>query len=472
MEKTVLRTVPTALVVACCTLAVCLGASTEALAFINGTRAIGFSARSIGMGGMDIAVASDSTSINTNPAGMAQIESGIADVNMSILTFWNVDMFNPNNPDGITDKDRFALAPTAGAVYRPGGPGSKWVFGFSLAAPDALATDWTVTSNYFNAVPAPLNPDPDTNRTSKLNAYSEWIHLRLSPAVAYSITKTLSVGARFGLDYMTLDLRAPLGRSYLDLGTADAFGFSFGFGLLYRPSDRFRIGVSGETRAYMADLDTRKGDAFVKLDVSGLDLGLGPFPAGTILEFDDMKASVSGFDAPPVIGVGLAFEPTDRILVGVDYRYLFWSSTNDTMLIRFRGGDVAAMPVDRLKIPFRYEDSSVVAVGGSYKLMDWMVLRAGYNYGEVVTAPNFANYLAPVVFDHHLTLGSSIFLGKLELAAAWVHSFQNTVKNRAESGVDQSVTKQLGGLPIDSELNNMKLEASWDVFALQFSFRF
>jgi len=38
--------------------------------------------------------------------------------------------------------------------------------------------------------------------------------------------------------------------------------------------------------------------------------------------------------------------------------------------------------------------------------------------------------------------------------------------------VDQSVTKQLGGLPIDSELNNMKLEASWDVFALQFSYRF
>lgn len=230
--------------------------------------------------------------------------------------------------------------------------------------------------------------------------------------------------------------------------------------------------MSGETRAYMADLDTRKGDAFVKLDVSGLDLGLGPFPAGTILEFDDMKASVSGFDAPAVIGVGLAFEPTDRILVGVDYRYLFWSSTNDTMLIRFRGGDVAAMPVDRLKIPFRYEDSSVVAVGGSYKLTDWMVLRAGYNYGEVVTAPNFANYLAPVVFDHHLTLGSSIFLGKLELAAAWVHSFQNTVKNRAVSGVDKSVTAQLGGLPIDSELNNMKLEASWDVFALQFSWRF
>lgn len=42
--------------------------SSHASAFINGSRVIGFGARSVSQGGVDIAVADDSTGINSNPA--------------------------------------------------------------------------------------------------------------------------------------------------------------------------------------------------------------------------------------------------------------------------------------------------------------------------------------------------------------------------------------------------------------------
>jgi long-chain fatty acid transport protein len=189
-----------------------------------------------------------------------------------------------------------------------------------------------------------------------------------------------------------------------------------------------------------------------------------------------MKTKVEGFEAPPVVGVGLAFEPTEKILVGMDFRYLFWSETNSDMLIKLNGGDVdvfrAVTGVDSLTVPFRYEDSMVLAVGGSYKLMEMMTVSLGYNYGEVVTADNFANYLAPVVLDHHLTLGSTLHLGSLDLSAAYSFSFRSSENNSNPSGVDQSLTQQLGGLPPDTELNDMEVVGYWSAIHLQFSYHF
>jgi long-chain fatty acid transport protein len=440
----------------------------DAVAYIDGTRCIGYSAKSLGRGGIDIAIADDSTGINTNPAGMAFINGGVADANITMLFPWDIRMSNPNN-DKIENKDRLLVAPSAGLVYHP--ENAKWAAGFSLAAPDALATDWTVTSNYFNA--SPLTPDKST---SIMNAYSEWIHLRLSPAVAYAVNDKLSVGARGGIDYMTLDLRAPLGRAYLDLGTADAVGFSFGLGAIYRPTDKLSIGISGETQSYMDDLESNSGDTFVKMDASGLDLGGGAMPHGSIAEFTGMKAEVSDFESPPVIGAGVSYQATDRLMLGADFRYLFWSETNEKMKIKLSGGDTpifeAITGVDTLVLPFKWEDAPTVSVGGSYKVCETIFLNLGYNWGEIVTDDNYVNYLSPIIFDQHLTLGVTQILGKLEISAAFVHSFYNSESNEALSGVDQSIMEQLGGLPLDTELNSQKVSGYLNTISLQLSYRF
>lgn len=46
----------------------------------NGLNPIGFGAESVGMGGADLAVARDTTAMNTNPAGLAQLPGGRLDL--------------------------------------------------------------------------------------------------------------------------------------------------------------------------------------------------------------------------------------------------------------------------------------------------------------------------------------------------------------------------------------------------------
>ncbi|BBO80997.1 hypothetical protein DSCO28_15630 [Desulfosarcina ovata subsp. sediminis] len=428
----------------------------------NATRVMSYGARSLGRGGVDIAIADDSTGINTNPAGMSWVDGNMVDINLSIL-FPDVTMVNPKNKGGRKVKDRLLLAPGVGMIHHDAG--RKWAFGVALAAPDALATDYTVTANY-------LNTDPSKPGTASCqSAFSEWIHLRLSPAVSYAPNDKLSFGARIGVDYMTLDLRAPLGRSYLNLGTTDGFGFSVGIGMQYRPNDRLHIGLTAETQSYMQDLTSRSGDASLKLDVSGLG-----YPDGTILSFDDMKAEVSEWESAPVIGAGIAFQCTDRLSVGIDFKYYFWSETNDEMIIRFSGGDAdavkAAVGIDRLRIPFKWEDEWALGIGGDYRVTDWMTARLGYNYGKVAGRSNYTTYLAPIIFDHHITLGSTFSFTGFELSWALIHSLKNSESNSNPSGVDESITAQLGGIPIDSELNHLELEGALTTIALQCTWRF
>lgn len=443
----------------------CMGclAPEIAHAYLNGSRAMSYGARSLGRGGVDIAVADDTTGINTNPAGMAWVEGGMADVNLSFL-FPDIEMKSTANPDGSRDKDRFVMGPAAGLINHPAG--SPWAFGFSVAAPDALATDYTLSANY-------LNSDPTRAGTASVqSAFSEWIHLRFSPAVAYKVNDRLSLGARLGIDYMTLDLRAPLGRSYLNMGTADGLGYSVGLGVQYRPIDALRLGFSVESQAYMQDLTSRRGDASLKLDVSGV----GPYPTGTILAFNSMKTEVSDWESPPVVGAGIAYQINDKLSVGADFKYYFWSETNNEMKITFKGGDVdalkAASGVDSLTMPARWEDSWAMGIGGNYRMMDWMIARLGYNFGNSVTESNYTNYLTPIIFNQHMTVGSTMIFNKFELTMAVIYSFDQKETNNTVSGIDSAITTQLGGLPIDSELNSMKVDGTLTTLSLQMTTRF
>ena len=61
----------------------CLGVSTAHAT--NGINLIGFGAESTLMGGADVAVARDTSALNTNPAGLTQIKAPLADIFGSML---------------------------------------------------------------------------------------------------------------------------------------------------------------------------------------------------------------------------------------------------------------------------------------------------------------------------------------------------------------------------------------------------
>jgi long-chain fatty acid transport protein len=66
----------------------------------NGLNQIGFGTESVGMGGADIAVARDTSALNTNPAGLSQIKNNLIDLNGAIVYTKN-----------IKHKDQFGCQP-------------------------------------------------------------------------------------------------------------------------------------------------------------------------------------------------------------------------------------------------------------------------------------------------------------------------------------------------------------------------
>ena len=56
----------------------------------NGLNQIGFGTESVGMGGADIAVARDTSALNTNPAGLSQITNNLIDINGAIVYTKNI----------------------------------------------------------------------------------------------------------------------------------------------------------------------------------------------------------------------------------------------------------------------------------------------------------------------------------------------------------------------------------------------
>lgn len=96
----------------------------------------------------------------------------------------------------------------------------------------------------------------------------------------------------------------------------------------------------------------------------------------------------------------------------------------------------------------------------------------GCNYGSEVTKSNYINYLTPIILKHHITAVTSFMFDKLEVALSMVYSFNIDEQNGATSGIDESLTAQLGRLSIDTELNSINMDATLLVLGVQFSYRF
>src|SRR5262245_54626324 len=75
----------------------------------NGLNLIGFGAESLGMGGADIAIASDTSALNTNPAGVARLRDRAFDVYSTTAFPWDVAHADRFGNDHEVDNDFIAL---------------------------------------------------------------------------------------------------------------------------------------------------------------------------------------------------------------------------------------------------------------------------------------------------------------------------------------------------------------------------
>ncbi len=279
------------------TLILCQGLA----AFADGIYLNGIGARSMSMGGADVAYAIDPLgAMGANPAALGfQREMG---ANLGFVGGVAQGTFikSPTS-DGNLKSDLEAVPEAAFAI-----PVGKVTLGISVAPKSALDANWTYVD--------PLGGANGKTTYGNQTEHSEIFVLRSAAGIGWAINSKLSIGGSFGADYNQNKLQAPYvfqsqpklkgAKTLLDLRT-DGFGFDGQAGLLYRPLTNLQFGIAYQTETRIHTHGDANGDAGTQFGVASL-----PF------HYDAEVRNV--FPQSVNVGGSWGFHPQWRLALQVD----------------------------------------------------------------------------------------------------------------------------------------------------------
>lgn len=146
------------------------------------------------------------------------------------------------------------------------------------------------------------------------------------------------------------------------------WGFGWGLGLLWKPTDSDRIGFN-----FRSQID-HKIDGKATFEVPS---NLLPYFNGAFVNTD----GVADFNTPAYARVSWWHTANDRLSFGADVGYTHWSSF-DKLVVNYANPAQAAY--NRPTI-FGFEDTWFVSVGADYRLNDKWTLRGGVAYDQTPT---------------------------------------------------------------------------------------
>jgi long-chain fatty acid transport protein len=381
----------------------------------------GYGMKSIGMGGVGIALPQDGLAAASNPAGMAWVGDRY-DIGLSL--------FRPDRSATIVGSG----APV-NATYDGNGEENFFIpeFGYNRMLNPNLSLGVSVYGNggmnttYDSGIPL-----FGTGR-----AGVDLSQLFIAPTVGYKLNAGNSVGISLNVAYQRFKAE---GLQNFDQGaftsavgsvTNNGYDASTGFGV--------RLGWLGEL-------------------APGIKLGATWQSKTDMDEFDKYRglfAENGDFDIPENYGVGVSFEAGSGVTIAADVMEIKYSGI---AAIANSGANQAQL--GSANGPgFGWKDMTVFKLGVAYAMSGTTTLRAGYATGSQPIPANetFFNILAPGVVEDHLTLGATFTLeDRSAVTVGYMHAFEKTV-----SGVN-SIAPGFGG-------GNANLTMSQDAIGVAYS---
>ena len=375
----------------------------------NGYFSHGYGIKAKGQAGAAIAAPQDALTIATNPAGLAGVADGFT---------LGLDVFVP---------DREATFTQGRVSTTYDGNGTR-VFlvpeaGYSRHVDERLVLGVALYGN------GGMNTDYDTNPFGRFGAQGpagvDFSQAFVSPAVAYQLSDTQTLGLAANLVYQRIELKgigifagfssAPARVS--NVGYDDAVGWGVRVGWTGKFGPHVTLGATWQSKTRMSDFDQYAG----------------------------LFADQGGFDIPENYGLGIAVAPTPALTLALDWQRILYA-----------GVPSVGNPVDSLfaGVPlgadggpgFGWDDIDVLKLGVSYAVNDQWTLRGGVSHSDqpIPGSQTFFNTIAPGVVQTHLSLGATRRLGEAgELSLSYVHAFEETVSG---SG---SIPAAFGGGEVD-----------------------
>ncbi len=373
----------------------------------------GYSVRSVGMGGVGIALPQDALAGATNPAGMALVGNRL-DVGLTV--------FRPDR-----------TAQIAGTTYS-GNAQSNFLIpeiGYNHMITPDMAVGISVYGNGgMNSGYNQMDP-----RTGLLpGAGVDLEQTFISPSFAWRVTPDNTIG-------IALDLVHQIFRAN-GLNNFARSQFSIDPSSLMAPGHDSSNGVG-----------VRIG--WIGQVAPGLSLGATFQPKIHMSSFGAYRglfADGGSFDIPANYGVGVAWKATPTWTVAADVERILYSqvssiANSSSPLMALAMGTPAPLLGAPGGAGFGWSDVTVVKLGAAWAYSDKLTLRAGWNHSDnpVSQSNVFFNTIAPGVVKDHVSLGFTYALSrKMDISADYVHALKNSVSGYApELGPSGNVVGQL-----------------------------
>lgn len=375
------------------------------------------SARSTGTAFAEQGLEGDASTVFWNPAGMAQLAGRNLALGMHAL-----------KPSGeFSNRGSRTFLPPPNGIPLSGGTGgdpgdlnlipniyyvnelhAPWTLGFGLNAPFGLKTEYG---------------DGWVGRYYALK--SELRTLNINPSAAYRVNKNLAVGGGIQIQFAKAEISNAIDFSTICLAQAsvmptlgpaciasgfdipgnaardgrarvkgDDWAFGWNFGVLYKSSDRVRLGLAYRSRI-THEID---GNAtFSKpVDLPPLIAAAPAFTNGGIR---------SRLHLPETLAFSFLAKPSAQWVLTGNITWTRWSRVEE-LRIRFDNGAADAVT------PFDWDDSIRIAVGTSYRLNDAWMLRAGLGYDQTPVSESLRNPRLPDADKTILGIGLSYVISK------------------------------------------------------------
>lgn len=351
----------------------------------NGLNLIGFGAESVAMGGADTAAARDTSALNTNPAGLAQLArpafAGYASAAFAL---------DVGHADSLGNDRRVSnrVVPVGGFGASHPLAGGRLIAGIGFFAQGGSGAVYKDLRTPFGNI-------------DELSAQVGFA--RLVPGLAWRVDDDFFLGAALPLNVLLAKQRVFPGtsvvdpadstRSFFGLKLDDARGAAVGLrlGAMWKPAPSWSFGAA---YAPKTKVDTQHGHA--ELNLSAARLG--------VVAYRD--ARIEGFALAREIALGVAWQATPRTLASLKLAHLDWSDALRSVTVTLRSpANPTAPAVVSQTSRVDWRDQRVVALGLAHTLSDALTAYGGYNHARNPTRPETLTPILAAIAKRHATGG-------------------------------------------------------------------
>lgn len=461
----------------------------------NGLQKIAVGARSAGMAGVDLAIATDATALLTNPAGLIRLPGHRIDFGsglfMPSMNFEN-DLNDQSGESMTLPSPLFAYGfklkdkPFAGGigVFTNSGMGvSKIDLEHALLGQGVRYFSQIQMMKFAGAIAwAPhetvslaVAPQLLLGRLDYQMPYTQptwWLHGKADPSNNREFGEVFQEDP-FNYDEVTLPMK---------MQSANAYGVGARLGFLWVPHEVVQVGLMYQMQINMEyrghariDFKPQMDDAEAKLVDQYLAQGLDADEAAAAasrqmtywgIEDDDLNVRYDSkveLNQPRQAGLGLAVRPVAPLLIGIDTKWIEWSRTMEQIKVRVKrpnernGEHIFGNYEQKLPITTKWHDQLVAALGVQYEVIDGLCGRVGYNYGTNPVPDDRMIPLFPGITQHHVAGGLGYRHGIFEVNAAYEYALTASV----EADDDHKVAADYAGSTLTQGGSNAHLMFSF-----------